>query len=337
MSELVKRTTICELRNAGKSPTEIILATGYAKATVYRVVNNFDLTGKFDRSSHSPRKDRKRTPCFIKSLKKSISKNPTTSMKTLAKRRNVSRRTISRAVNNDLGMRSYVRSRKNILTTRSKVIREERCPKLLNHLKNKGGKVRIFVDEKKFVVDEVSNRQNSRVIAYDSSQVHPVMRSKNPASVMVFAAVASDGKFMPPHFIEAGLKINAVEYLKILKHTLLPWIDKHYDRKEVMLIQDNAPAHGAKIVQAYLENNLPLFVPKNSWPSSSPDLNVCDYWLFSVIEEKSNATPHNNISSLKKTIIKAFKGLDPEALKKSCSSFRKRIACVIEQKGGHIE
>ena len=28
------------------------------------------------------------------------------------------------------------------------------------------------------------------------------MQSKTPASVMVFAAVASDGKVMPPHSIE---------------------------------------------------------------------------------------------------------------------------------------
>ena len=35
---------------------------------------------------------------------------------------------------------------------------------------------------------------------------------------MVFAAVASEGKTMPPHFIEAGLKINRAEFLKILKN-----------------------------------------------------------------------------------------------------------------------
>ena len=64
--------------------------------------------------------------------------------------------------------------------------------------------LRCFVDGKKFVVDEVVNKQNTRIIAFDPSEVTPVMHSKNPASVMVFAAVASDGKVMPPHFIEAG-------------------------------------------------------------------------------------------------------------------------------------
>ena len=43
-------------------------------------------------------------------------------------------------------------------------IRKERSHLLLNHLKHKGGTVRIFVDEKKLVVDEVANRRNSLFI-----------------------------------------------------------------------------------------------------------------------------------------------------------------------------
>ena len=136
----------------------------------------------------------------------------------------MSRSTISRAVKEDLGMKSYVRRVRNLLTTRSRALRAERCPKFLNHLKHKGGHVCVFVDEKKFVVDEAGNKQNTRIIAFDPSEVPPVMQSKNPASVMVFAAVASDGNVMPPHFIEAGVKINTADYLKILKDVLMPWI-----------------------------------------------------------------------------------------------------------------
>ena len=110
-------------------------------------------------------------------------------------------------------MKSYVRRVRNLLTTRSRALRAERCPKHLNHLKHKGEHARVFVDEKKVVVDEVANRQNTRVVAFDPSEVPPVIKSKNLASVMVFGVVASDGKVMPPHFIEAGLKINTAEYL----------------------------------------------------------------------------------------------------------------------------
>ena len=89
---------------------------------------------------------------------------------------------------------------------------------------------------------------------------------------MVFGVVASNGKVMPPHFIDAGLKINTAEYLKILKEVLLPWIKKNYDPMKVMFIQDSAPAHGSKTVQKFLKRELPLFVPSTIWPSSSPDL-----------------------------------------------------------------
>ena len=167
-------------------------------------------------------------------------------MSKLVKKHNVSRRTISRAVNEDLGMSSYIRRCCNLLTAHSIAIRVERCPKLLNYLKNKKGHVHIFLDEEKFIVDEVANCQNTQVIACDPSDVRPVMQSKNPNSVMVFAAVASDGRVMPPHFIEAGLKINMAEYLNILYDVLLPWICRYYDATKVMLVQDSAPAHGAK-------------------------------------------------------------------------------------------
>ena len=78
------------------------------------------------------------------------------------------------------------------------------------------------------------------------------MQSKNSASVMVFAAVVSDERVMPPHFIDAGLKINMAEYLNILNDVLLLWIHRYYDATRVMLVQDSAPAHGANQVQTYL-------------------------------------------------------------------------------------
>ena len=119
---------------------------------------------------------------------------------------------------------------------------------------------------------------------------------------MVFDVVASDGKVMSPHFIDAGLKINTAEYLKILKEVLLPWIKKNYDPMKVMFIQDSAPAHGSKTVQKFLKKELPLFVPSTISPSSSPDLNPCDYWLWGDVEKVSNAQPHSSVVSLKTSI-----------------------------------
>ena len=125
------------------------------------------------RAIHKVRNDRKRIARFIAELKHSIKSDQSQSMKKLAEKRNVCQKTIANAVKQDLSMKFYTRRRRNILTA----IRSERCPKLLNHLKNTGGDVRIFVDEKNFLVDEVANRRNSRIIAMNPSEVPPVLAS----------------------------------------------------------------------------------------------------------------------------------------------------------------
>ena len=151
---------------------------------------------------------------------------------------------------------------------------------------------------------------------------------------MGFAAVARDGKVMLPHFSETGLKVNTAE---IPKDVLMPWIRRNYDPFKVMLVQDSAPAHGAKKVQDFLKENLRLMVPKDIWSISSPDLTVCDYWLFGVIEGEPNVTSHLSVNSLKAAIRRAFRNLDPEDVKMSCSRFRSRISQILDAKGSHIE
>ena len=49
MAELARRTTICEMRRAGSSVSDIIKSTGYAISTVNRVVSDFDVEGKVPR------------------------------------------------------------------------------------------------------------------------------------------------------------------------------------------------------------------------------------------------------------------------------------------------
>ena len=332
-----RRETIAELTRAGQSAGDIIKATGYPKSTVYRTIAKIGAGGDVARRPHAPRSDLKRTPTFLGGLRRSIQANPRTPMTKLARARQVSRSTVGRAVRGDLGMKSFVRKRQNLLTEGAKALRKERAPKVLNHLKHRGSDVRVFVDEKKFVVEEVANRQNARYIAYSPDDVAPVVKGKNPASVMVFGAVASDGRVMPPHFIPAGVRIGAEEYLTILKESLIPWMMKHYDLDKVMLVQDSAPAHASHRVQDFLERRIPLYVPKDIWPSNSPDLNPCDFWMWGVLEQKSNSKAHASVSDLKKAIQRAAGAIDPEEARRACSAFRRRLERVRDANGGHIE
>ena len=49
--------------------------------------------------------------------------------------------------------------------------------------------------------------------------------------------------------------------------------------------------------------------PEGFVAHNSPDLNVCDYWLFVVIKVDSNVTSHPSVNSLKADIRRAFGNL----------------------------
>ena len=338
--EDARRKTIIELRRAGKAPADIfrdLKSAGYSRSTVYRVIKAFDEEGKTDRAIHNSRKDKIRSPRFLAGLKRSVDSNPTIPMSVLAKKRNVSRRTISRAIN-DLGYRSRTRGVKHLLTEAMKQVRFERGRHLLNVLKSStAGQVRFFSDEKIFTVDRVINRRNDRWISDDASKVVPAMRSKKPTSVMLLSVISSDGDIMPPHFFNVREKVNADVYVGVLQSKVIPWMKAKANGRPFIFQQDSAPSHTAKkTLKALEEADVDFWSPK-IWPSNSPDLNPCDYYLWSRVESEACKTPHGSINSLKKSIKVAMNKIDTVEVIDAVAAFRRRLEAVIAAEGGHIE
>ena len=53
-----------------------------------------------------------------------------------------------------------------------------------------------------------------------------VMKTKFPATVMVFGVVSSEGHIMPPHIFEVSLKVNTKVYLDVPKSVVIPWCNQ---------------------------------------------------------------------------------------------------------------
>ena len=175
------------------------------------------------------------------------------------------------------------------------------------------------------------------LIATNPEEVSPVLRSKHPASVMVFGAVAGDGRVMPPHFVPAGLRIGANEYLTILEEVLLPRMEQHYSPDQVVLVHDSALPHTAREVQDLLKRKIPKFVPKGKWPPHSPDPNPCDFWLWGVVEEKASDCHQTGVASLKLVIRRAMASISRDVARCACAHFRRRVEQVKAAERGHME
>ena len=83
-------------------------------------------------------------------------------------------------------------------------------------------------------------------IATNNRDVPRVMKTKFPATVMVFGVVSSEGHIMPPYIFEVGLKVNTKVYLDVLKSVVIPWCNQVVGGRPWVWQQDSAPAYKSK-------------------------------------------------------------------------------------------
>ena len=64
----------------------------------------------------------------------------------------------------------------------------------------------------------------------------------------------------------------------------------------------------------------------------SRDLNLLDYVIWAILENKTNPTSHPNIGSLKTAIEEEWNKMSEEFILKACKAFRRRVDTIIEKK-----
>ena len=97
-------------------------------------------------------------------------------------------------------------------------------------------------------------------VVTNNRDVPRVMKTKFPATVMVFGVVSSEGHIMPPDIFEVGLKVNTKVYLDVLKSVVIPWCNQVAGVRPLVWQQDSAPAHKSKENQAWLQKECYNFV-----------------------------------------------------------------------------
>ena len=107
-------------------------------------------------------------------------------------------------------------------------------------------------------------------IATNNRDVPRGMKTKFPATVMVFGVVSSEGHIMPPHIIKVGLKVNTKVYLDVLKSVVIPWCNQVAGGRPWVWQQDFAPTHKSKETQAWLQKECYDFVPFSHCPPLLP-------------------------------------------------------------------
>jgi inhibitor of nuclear factor kappa-B kinase subunit alpha len=195
-------------------------------------------------------------------------------------------------------MRVHLHSKGHLLTPVLKEIRWTRAKHLLQwHAKN-GHKNILFMEEKIFTIKEQYNNQYNKIYAE-----------------------------MGAHVYQDDVLLGVVKPLNMTVFNSQKWVFQ----------QDSAPAHKTKMTQEWLRRNVLACISAKVWPSGSPDLNPRDYKPWAVLENMLCRKYHNNVDSLKKTLVKAAAEIPLETVHAAIAEWLEHLKACIGAEGGHFE
>jgi transposase len=193
----------------------------------------------------------------------------------------------------------------------------------------------IFSDECKIVRVGASGSRTVWRRAGEPAKPHHVQPTFKfgGGSIMVWACITSEG---PGYLCRIFNKMDASGYRSILQEHFLNTLQYYgLRRSDIILQQDNDPKHVSKLVAKWLRSN---HIETLSWPSQSPDLNPIEN-LWAAIKKRiaKLTTQAYSIDDLWDKVQDVWNEVTKEQCLKLIDSMPKRIAAVIEAKGGHTK
>ena len=175
-----------------------------------------------------------------------------------------------------------------------------------------------------FEYDPETKRQSREWKSYESPRPMKARKSKSKVKVMpiVFFNIQDIVHF---EFLPQSQTVNQTVYKEILWHLVRSVRDKRRSLREAnawALHHDNAPAHTAlSICQFLAKRNIATL----EHPPYSPDLALCDLFLFPKIKSVLKGTHFFNIDSIKKAMTTELKKIPENASQECIESWKKRM------------
>jgi len=143
----------------------------------------------------------------------------------------------------------------------------------------------------------------------------------NPHEFSVVEILPEDQSFTAVYFAKKVVKPLG------LRHAQEP---AHITRYPLKLHFDNSRCHTAKIVQAKMTKYRCKRVPH---PPYSPDLAICDFYLFGTLKEKLRGTSSRDEEELLQNVMTVLEGIPKEELIRAFSHWQERCKWVVSNKG----
>ena len=157
----------------------------------------------------------------------------------------------------------------------------------------------------------------------------------HPSYIMVWWAVSHQG-VTHLHFWKKGAKlvsecIKRMCYKELWISLTWPSVVRNGSSSWTQFLAKNQDNSGVAAEE------LLAFISAEDWPSGSPDLNPWDYKLWDVLEDMACQKHHNNLDSLKRSLVKAATEIPLETVRAMIAEWPEHLKAWVEAEGGHFE
>ena len=310
------------------------------KSTVFRWYSSFRDVNVATQSP-SGRPSTSRTPEVVAMIEDLIRDDPRASVRDLASWCEVSKTIVHRILTEDLKLRNVASVWiPHQLTDENKQSRIN-CAKHIRRLFFQEGldsfcnKLAVQDETWVYLTGQASKRSNRCWLQKDESRSQVIRRTLSDKKVLLLFAFTPNKRFSISA-LAPGETVNSECIINFVKHTGNLWRTLRSNPihlSELLWQWDNARPHSSRQVKDYLasRNVTPVFQSPYS-----PDMNLCDRFIFSWMKSdfsKRNFTDH---SELQNAALQWAKGLSEEVLSAEVQKLIDHCQLVIDSQGDYI-
>ena len=309
------------------------LAENIPRQTIYSIIRKYDDSGTV---GDRPRYGRPRKMCSgqLTCLKRLVNHKTGISLRQIAKKFNVHRRTIQREFD-DMGIRYRKKKRAPRYTVKQMEEVPTRARRLYRTLLSNDFEL-IMDDEKYFTLTNESMSTNRGFYTSDPSITPSDVKFKRTqkycTKVLVWIAISENG-ISKPFFSKQAQAINEITYLKhCIKARLMSFIKTYHNKENILFWPDLATSHYAESVISFLEEQNINVVPKEKNPQNCPQTRPVET-IWQILEEKvyAGGWEAKTIDQLKGRIQQQLKEIDMKSVQVMFSSIKKQLRKIADK------
>lgn len=342
-----QRIQIKFLVDEGRSQTEVIRRVqavngngALCRSAIQKWYNRFQSGDPSVDDKPKSGAPRKRTAAKIQQVRDLVNRDKRSTLRELSRDSGLSFGCVRKVVKDDLGLKKKpAKWIPHLLTAAQKLRRVNRCRQSLAILRRRNNRPEAIICEDESWIhawNPESKEASKQWIGPGEDRPTKVVIERSTLKTMLVAFFDRSGMIYH-EFVLDGHGIGTDCYLEILqrfKGALRRKRPELFRNHRWVLLHDGAPAHIARPVQHFLQENNMEQLPH---PGYSPDITPADYWLFNRIKTPLSGHRHRSIADLQTAANAVIASIPAAEFAAAFDRLQPRMRECIQARGNYFE